>query len=257
MINEWDLTETNLSRLRKKIPEVAVIPTAAVEPHNLHLPEGQDLFHTTYIAKKVCEKAWKECGSVICLPAIPFGVDCNLADFPLAVHVSQSTLDKMLGDIIKSLSVHGIKKYVIINGHGGNDFKPFIRQMQCDLNIHLFLCDWWIVGKDKYDEIFEKEDDHSGEMETSVALALFPNLVEFKKAGDGKVSPFRFKALNKGWVNTSRNFSRLNDHCACGDPSCASAEKGEKYLKLVVERISEFITELAESPLDSSFPQVK
>ncbi len=254
MINEWNLTQTNLHRLSKQKIEVAVLPIGSIEPHNRHLPEGQDFLHTTYVAKESCKLAWEKCKSVICLPTIPYGVDCNLMDFPLAIHVSQTTLDALVNDIIVSLHNHEIKKVVLINGHGGNDFTPLIRQLQCDFEIHIFLCHWWKVGSDKYNEIFEKPDDHAGEFETSVALALYPELVELKNAGKGNVRPFRFKALNKGWVQTSRKFSRLNDHCAVGDPANASAEKGRKYLEIVIERISEFLIELANAPIDEMFP---
>ena len=107
---------------------------------------------------------------------------------------------------------------------------------------------------DKYNTIFEKPDDHAGEFETSVALALYPEFVELQKAKKGIPSPFRFDALNKGWVQTSRRFSRLNDHCAAGDPANAGAEKGKKYLEIVVKRISSFLVDLARSPIDETFP---
>ncbi len=255
MINEWDLSETNLDRLSKRLPEVAVIPVGAIEPHNRHLPQGQDFLHTTYVAKRCTETAWQKCKSVICLPTIPFGVDCNLMDFPLAIHVSQDTLNALLSDIIKSLRHYGIKKIVIINGHGGNDFTPLIRQLQCDLDVHLFVSNWWKVAMDKYNEIFTNEDDHAGEFETSVALALYPDLVEMDKAGDGMPRDFRFDALKKGWVQTSRRFSRLNDQCAAGNPAEADAQKGQMYINLVCERISTFLIELAESAIDEDFPQ--
>lgn len=257
MIHDWDLTETNLSRLSKNRLEVAVIPIGATEPHNLHLPQGQDFFHTSWVAKRSCQLAWEKCKSVICLPAIPYGVDCNLMDFPLAIHVSQSVLDAIIKDIILSLLKHGIKKILILNGHGGNDFAPFVRQMQCDCDVHLFLCNWWKVGMDKYYEIFEKPDDHAGEFETSVALALFPELVELQHAQKALARPFRFEALNKGWIQTSRNFAKLNNYCAVGDPANASAEKGKKYLNLVCQRISDFLVELAHAEIDGVFPQMK
>ncbi len=256
MTNEWDLAKTNLYRLSKNKPEVAVIPVAAIEPHNRHLPEGQDFLHTSYIAEQSCKTAWERCKSMICLPTIPYGVDCNLMDFPLAIHVSQATLDAMIKDIILSLLHHGIQKIVIINGHGGNDFSPLIRQIQCDLDVHVFLCNWWTVAMDKYEEIFEKPDDHAGEFETSIALELFPELVEYEKAGNGIAKPFRFEALQKGWIKTSRRFAKLNDHCATGEPSDATAEKGRKYLDLVLERISNFLVELAQTPIDDSFPHL-
>jgi len=255
VIVEWDLTQTNLHRISQRTYEVAVLPIGAIEPHNRHLPEGQDWLHTTWVARESCRIAWETCRSVICLPTIPYGVDCNLMDFPLAIHVSQNSLDAMVRDIIVSLHKHGIRKVVLLNGHGGNVFQSLIRQIQCDLDTHVFLCNWWTVGHDRYAEIFDESDDHAGEMETSVALALYPELVEQVQAGDGTARPFRFEALRKGWVTTSRNFRRLNDHCACGDPSRATAEKGRAYLNLVCERISAFLVELAPAPIDETFPQ--
>ena len=253
---EWDLTATNLGRLGRRKYEVAVLVTCAVEPHNRHLPLGQDLFHAGYVARRSCESAWQQSPNVVCLPAIPFGVDCNLMDFPMTVHLSQATLDKVLAEVIDSLRKHGIRKFVIVNGHGGNDFGPFIRQIQSDLDVHVFLCDWWQVGADRYDEIFSKPDDHAGQFETSIGLDLCPQLVELEAAGDGKTRPFRFEALEKGWVRTSRKFARLNDHCAAGDPTGASAEKGQQYLDLVCERISNFLVELAQAEIDEKFPHV-
>ena len=94
------------------------------------------------------------------------------------------------------------------------------------------------------------------EMETSIALALFPELVELDRAGSGQAAPFRFEALKKKWVKTSRKFSRLNDHCACGDPRKATAEKGRQYLELACGRISRFLVELAGAEVDGSFPHV-
>ena len=254
MIHEWDLTQTNLSRLANKKPEVAVLGAGAIEPHNFHLPEGQDFLHTSYVVKEVSRISWEKTKSVICLPPIPYGVDCNLLDYPLAIHVSQATLDTIISEITESLVFHDIKKILLINGHGGNDFAPLVRQIQYDLDVFFFLCNWYQVGIDKYQEIFEKADDHAGELETSVALELYPELVELSKAGKGEIRPFRFEALRKGWVKTSRNFSTINDQCATSDPFLASSEKGRKYLDLVCERISAFLIELAEAPIDEYFP---
>jgi creatinine amidohydrolase len=254
MIEEWDLTATNLHRASQRHYEVAVLPTGAMEPHNRHLPQGQDFRHTTWVARRSCQMAWEREAPVICLPTIPYGVDCNLLDFPLAVHVRQTTLDAIVGDVLASMRVHGIRKFVILNGHGGNDFTPLIRQIQCDTDVHIFVCNWWTVGQDRWGEIFDKPDDHAGEFETSVALALYPELVEPDVAGDGRTRPFQFEALRRGWVRTSRKFARLNDHCAAGDPSDASAEKGKKYLDLVCERVSTFLVELAAAPISEHFP---
>ncbi len=256
MINEWDITETNLGRLAKRKYEVAVLPTSAIEPHNRHLPQGQDFFHSNHVAREACAAAWEKIPAVLCLPGLPYGVDGGLMDFPIAVHVSQANLDAMIGDIVRSLRHYGIRKFVLVNGHGGNDFTPFIRQIQLDTDAHVFQCDWWKMGNDVYPQIFDFADDHAGELETSVAMELYPELVEMESAGDGASAEFAFEALRKGWVKTSRQFSKLNDHCAVGNPHRASAEKGREYLELVIGRLSDFLAELCLAPIDDRFPMM-
>ena len=256
MINEWDLTQTNQARLKQQMPNVAVLGASAIEAHNYHLPEGQDFLHTEAIVKHVTQIAWEKTRSVICLPTIPYGVDCNLMEFPLTIHVKQTTLDLMLTEIVASLVHHGIRKIVLINGHGGNDFTPLVRQIQADLDVFMFCCNFYEVGQDKHNEIFDTADDHAGELETSLALALFSELVELKQADSGASRPFQFEALEQGWIKTSRKFSSLNDHCGNADPSLSTAEKGQQYLDLIYHRISNFLIELAEADVNDHFPHL-
>jgi creatinine amidohydrolase len=254
MINEWDLTQTNQARLKQHMPNVAVLGSTAIEAHNYHLPEGQDFLHTEAIVKRVAQMAWEKTSSVICLPTIPYGVDCNLLEFPLTIHVKQTTLDLMLTEIVASLAHHGIRKIVLINGHGGNDFTPLVRQIQADLGVFIFWCNVYEVGQDKHNEIFDTADDHAGELETSMALALFPELVELEQADSGASRPFQFEALEQGWIKTSRMFSNLNDHCGNADSSLSTAEKGQQYLDFICNRISNFLIELAEADVNDHFP---
>jgi creatinine amidohydrolase len=256
MASPWDLASANLHQLTQHQYEVAVLPVGATEAHNRHLPEGQDFLVAGHIARRCCAAAWKQCRSVLCLPAMPYGVDCNLMAFPFTLHVSQAALDAVVRSIILAVRKHGIRKVVLINGHGGNDFMPLIRALQSETDVHTFLCNWWTVGSDRYDEIFDRADDHAGQMETSVALAVHPERVELEVAGDGQVRPYRFEALRRGWMSTSRDFARLNDHCGVGDPSGATAERGRRYLDLVCERITSFLVELAQAPIDAHFPHV-
>jgi len=155
MINEWDLTQTNQKRIMNNKPNVAILGTSAIEAHNYHLPEGQDFLHTDAIVKRVTKESWDKTKSVICLPTLPYGVDCNLIDFPLTIHVKQSTLDLMITEIVSSLVHHDIKKILLINGHGGNDFNPLVRQIQSELDVHMFWCNFYEI-KDKDNKIFDK-----------------------------------------------------------------------------------------------------
>ena len=105
--------------------------------------------------------------------------------------------------------------------------------------------EWGIITAEKKggEKIFSSDD-----------VAIGKLIVEMDNAGDGRVRPFRFEALQKGWVKTSRNFARLNDNCASGIPTDATAEKGKKYLDLVCARISQFLIEFARQPIDEYFP---
>ena len=93
------------------------------------------------------------------------------------MNLNPSTLGAVIGDLVDSLVRHGIRKIVLLNSHGGNDLKPVLRELYGRTPAKLFLCNWYRIFNDVYRDIFEEPDDHAGEMETSLALAYFPDLV--------------------------------------------------------------------------------
>jgi creatinine amidohydrolase len=254
MNSNYNLSELTLNDTIVKKYEVAVIPIGATEPHNYHLPYGTDFFHADYISGKSCELAEKEGASIIKLPAIPYGMDANMFKFPFAINVYQKTLNLFVKDIIDSLIINKIRKIVIINAHGGNDFKPFIRDLQPDIKAFVCYIDWWKVASDKYKEIFEYPDDHAGEMETSISLVMNPHLVHMENAKDGKFKKTKFEAINNGWVSIARRWDHLTESSGVGYPLKSSKEKGEAYLKITIERISKFLKELSHSEMNEKFP---
>ena len=233
--------------------EVAVIPIGATEPHNYHLPYGTDFFHADYVSSESCRIANEMGGDVIKLPVIPYGVDANMMGFPFALNVYQKTLNLFLTDIVNSLAVNKIKKIVIINGHGGNDFKPFLRDLM-PTEVFISYIDWWKVADDEYKNIFEFADDHSGEMETSIMLELKADLVKMEDASDGKFRKSRFEGVNQGWVTIARQWDKLTDSSGVGYPFKANAEKGKRYLGITVDRISKYLYELSKAEVKGKFP---
>ena len=255
----WRLAEQNLARVREADYQVAVLPLGAVEPHNLHLPYGTDLFESEVVADRVCAAAWDAGARVVQLPAIPYGTERNLAGFPLALNLDPSTLQAVLRDLVESLDRTGIHKVLLLNSHGGNDLKPFLREMYGRTPVRLFLCDWYRMVQDVYATIFAAPDDHAGEMETSLALAYFPDLVARDGqggllAGPGQKAVSRFRALEEGWVAITRPWHLLTTDSGAGDPRQASAGKGERLMEVIVERLAPFLVELAAAPLDERFP---
>jgi creatinine amidohydrolase len=258
-MRHYILAETNYAYTKANRYEVAVLPLGATEPHNLHLPYGTDLFEGTIVGERICQAAHERGAKVVLLPTIPFGTETNMARFPLAINVDPSTLYAFVTDVIKSCINSGIRKIVLLNSHGGNEMKPLLRELADKLDAHLFLCNWYTVMKDKYDSIFEHDDDHGGEMETSFMLAFYPQLVARNADGtlaadDGAVAPTRFDAINRGWVSITRPWHLLTTNSGSGYPHLASAEKAHKLLDLLAERLGTFLVELSAAKIDARFP---
>ena len=250
----WKLQTAALADVESLSYEVAVLPIGATEPHGRHLPFGTDAMHATYVAENACRAANREGAKTICLPTIPYGVDVNMLAFPFAMNVSQATLNRVVLDIAESLECHGIRKLVIVNGHGGNEFKSLLRERTMHKGLFMCLIDWWMTAEDIGETLFENGGDHGNEMETSVMLHLFPDLVHMENAGTGETRETDFEAINRGWVKISRPWHLLTADSTCGDPRKSDAEKGERYLSLAVGRIAQFLRQLSAVPKDENFP---
>ncbi len=255
----WLLEEAALTDAREMRWNVAVLPMGATEPHNLHLPYGTDSIEAWHLADRCCCKATELGGRVVQLPVIPYGTETNLREFPLAINLQPSTLFLVLRDIVQSLEQSGIDRLLILNSHGGNEFKPFLREIYGQTKVHIFLCNWYQMIRDMAAEICTYQDDHAGEMETSLVMSFRPELVRRNEAGElaadaGDRRPLRFQALREGWVGLSRPWHLLTTNSGSGNPHQASASKGELLATAVVDRIGPFLAELSKSEVDDYFP---
>lgn len=255
----WNLAEANYSQIGSESFEVAVLPLGATEPHNLHLPYSTDTLQCNILGARICQAATQQGAKVVLLPTIPYGTETNLKEFPLAINLNPSTLYRVVQDIIESLVGSGIRKIVLLNGHGGNEMKPLLRELSGKTPAQLFLCNWYQVISDVYDRIFEEKEDHAGEMETSFGLAFFPDLVGRRPDGSlladaGATASTRFEGVNRGWVSISRPWHLLTTNSGSGNPHRATAAKGEMLMEVLEQRLGQFLVELSEAPLDSHFP---
>lgn len=257
----WLLSEINYGYVKEHPYQVAVLPMGATEPHNLHLPYGTDAYEADGIGSRACELAWQHGAKVVMLPTMPYGTETNMMEFPLAMNVNPSTLTRMISDIVDSLAKHKVLKLVILNSHGGNDFKPVLRELTDKTPVKLFLCEWYRgMSADFSKQIFASPDDHAGEAETSLIQFLKPHLVATDPttgkltADAGSVAKTRFEAINQGWVSITRPWHLLTTNSGSGNPHAASAEKGQQFLEAVAERFASFLVELSASPLDEKFP---
>ena len=256
----WVLAETNYHHVQSCEYQVAVLPMGATEPHNLHLPYSTDTLQAETIASRACQTAWQQGARVVMLPAIPYGTETNQRQCRLSMNLNPSTLGLVIRDLVESLEGHGIHKLLIVNSHGGNEFKPLLRELYGKTTVQLFLCDWFRgLTADVRPGLFSATDDHAGEVETSLGLAFFPHLVRTTPDGtlaadDGAVRSTRFDAVNRGWVSITRPWHLLTTNTGSGNPHAATAEKGQKLMDIMVQRLAGFLVELAASNTDSSFP---
>jgi creatinine amidohydrolase len=256
MPRPWVLAEQSHAFVRERKWEVAVLPFGATEPHNLHMPYGTDNFQVDEIGSRACERAFGAGANVLLLPTIPFGVNTNHLKVPggLALSVNPTTLFALLTDLVDSLERQGVRKLVLLNGHGGNELKPLMRELHHRTKVFICLCDWFRMGTDTYAGTFKKPGEHADEVETSLGLAFFPHLMHPELADDGAARPTRFEALNRGWVSMTRPWHLVSKNTGLGDPSAATAEKGEKLMGVLVERLSAFLVELSSAKMDENFP---
>lgn len=250
----WKLQEMNYKQVQETAVEAAILPIGSTEAHNLHLPYGTDYYQVEAVADRACARAAAEGAKVVRLPGVPYGVESNLQKFRLTLHVRQSTLDLLIGDLVRSLAQHGVRKLVILNGHGGNNFQPCVRDLFGQTPVFIAVVDWWKLGQDVRASIFARSGEHADEMETSCCLHLVPHLVHLDQADEGKVRRSRFEALNKGWAWIPRPWERLTTNSGFGNPSQATAEKGQQFLDLIAQRLAKFLVELSNEPMDEKFP---
>jgi creatinine amidohydrolase len=252
----WILAEQSHAAIRSQKWQVAVLPFGATEPHNLHMPYGTDNFQVEAIGQRACEAAYRAGARVLLLPTMPYGVNTNHLRIPGAVacSVRPTTLLQLLTDLVDSLERQGIQKLLLLNGHGGNELKPLMRELHHRTGVFLCLCDWYRMAADLYGGIFERPGEHADEVETSLGLAFFPELVQMELADEGAAQPTRLDAINRGWITITRPWHLATTNTGLGDPRPASADKGRKLMDRIVEGLGSFLVQLAGLPMDEKFP---
>lgn len=232
--------------------ETAILPWGATEAHNTHLPYATDTIEAESVAVEAARRAWERGAKVVVLPSLPFGVQTGQREIPLCLNLNPSTQLAILRDLCADLSRHGIRKLVILNGHGGNDFKQIIRELQPATGLLLCQLNWWsCVPAAPY---FTEPGDHAGELETSVVQRLRPDLVRpLSEAGPGTLHRFAVRGFREGWAWTPRHWIEATDDTGVGNPSAATAEKGARFLDAACEQVAGFLVELSATPVDRMY----
>jgi creatinine amidohydrolase/Fe(II)-dependent formamide hydrolase-like protein len=243
------------AQIRFKEVDLALLPVGSTEQHGPHLPLDTDAFDALYLAREVAASCSDP--KPIVLPLIPYGVSYHHLDFSGTLSVKPETLSQLVYDIGMSVARHGVTKLVVINAHGGNiPALQFAAQM-INRDAHIFTCveTGETSEKDVLELIETNNDVHAGEMETSTTLATRPSVVR-KERIKKYIPRFSSRYLDfssKRSVEWFARVAKISPSGVLGDPTKASAEKGEKIWALMIEHLVRFVEDLKKMSLDEIF----
>ncbi len=252
-IRPYILAENNWRHLKDFRYDLAVLPWGATEAHNFHLPYGTDNYEGESLAAEAARYAWEGGGKLVVLPGIPFGVNTGQSDIYLDLNLNPSTQLVILTDIISTLDRQGIKKLLIFNSHGGNNFKPLVRELGLKFP-QMWICfsNWFqALDREKY---FLEPGDHADELETSLMLHLKPELVLPPETwGKGAAKEHRIQGFKEGWAWAERKWSEISADTGVGNPRAATVEKGERYFEAITKKLGAFMLELCKADRDKLY----
>lgn len=241
------LSSVTYQELKNRNVQLAVLPWGATEAHNYHLPYGTDNIEAVHIASKAAEIAWNEGTDLVVLPVIPFGVNTGQSDILLDMNLNPSTQRAILFDLITVLNRQGIYKLLIVNSHGGNDFKAILRELGLQFpEMMLCTCNWF--QSVKRTDYFEEPGDHADELETSLMLHIAPETVRpLDMAGNGSEKRPRIEAFREGWAWMERKWSQVTEDTGTGNPRKSTPEKGAAYFEAVTLKMARLMTDIARA----------
>ncbi|MEM1607436.1 MAG: creatininase family protein, partial [Candidatus Bathyarchaeia archaeon] len=214
-----------------------------------HLPLTTDAF----IVFSICVKAAEASGELLVMPPIYYGCSAHHMDFPGTISIEAQSFMGYVYDVCRSLIAHGFRKIIILNGHGGNiaPLQMVARRISEETDSLCAVISWWSLAEKEISSLRESDFPggmaHACELETSVMLRLKPEYVKMERA----VKDIGFQKSNFIWLDLmkpspvylSENFSTLSSSGIIGDPTLATAEKGEKILDAVVGNLVKFVDE--------------
>lgn len=242
---------------RLKYVDTAILPCGAIEQHGPHLPVDIDYFDAVYLANRVAEACSDPKPFV--LPPIPFGVSYHHDEFKGTLSVTNDGLSRFVYDIGMSLAHNGIKKLIILNGHGDNAPTLSYAAQMINRDAQIFVCveTGETSDPDIYDLIGTHNDIHAGEIETSTTLAVRPEMVQMDKAVNETLkfgSDYLDYTSDRG-VSWYVRTKKISESGVMGDATIATAEKGKAMWDLMVDHLVRFIEVIKKSKLEDLHQQ--
>jgi creatinine amidohydrolase len=241
--NWLDLTTEDF-RTRDMSRAIAVLPVAAIEQHGPHLPVVVDSLLCGAVARRGAERAAavRPALPAVVAPVVWTGLSEHHMPFGGTISLDVATFSALLGGICGSLQRHGFRRILLLNGHGGNDaaLRVFVEQASPASTAVLATVNYWHLAALEFAQILERQSGvlHACEAETSMVMALRPELVDPARFAEARADEGeRSLAAAYRW----RSFAARTPSGALGDPTAASAEKGERLLAAAGAALAELL----------------
>jgi creatinine amidohydrolase len=239
---------------------VAVVPLGSLEQHGPHLPCGVDSIQIDEVMARMVARVDPELPVCIC-PTVDYSV-VQWASPLASAGVAPQTLEQCLLDITHALTDLGFSKIVLAHGHGSlpagrSALWQAMHEKRPALYVDLMPFD---RCQEQIAEIVGGPLGHAEAAETSMMLAIRPDLVNVDEAGPTPADPlgedFPFPSLKREGSYTIPSIESLPDGFYGSDVSLASAEKGEKILDVLAESVAEVVGEMASAPTPAEYKHV-
>lgn len=256
--NYQDLTRLEMESVDRE-NTIVLIPIGALEQHGNQLPLGTDDIIAFGTVRRLVDALEKEDPNfpMLVFPVLPIGLSTEHRNFCGSITLKPDTLYHMLYDICESLAHHGFKKIAILITHGGNTpvVQILSREIRSAFGIAVFMINSGaFFGNPEVVETVSPGniwDFHGGEMETAMVLAEKPELVKLETAVPGVPEKFKdnktftvYGPVTLGWVSEEWTAPDGTPIGIGGDPSGATAEKGEIIYKSFVRSMVDGLKEI-------------
>ncbi len=247
------LAENNWKTVKDSVYELAILPWGACEAHNYHLPYGTDIIEAEQVAAEAARIAWEKGAKVTVLPVIPFGVNTGQSDVLLDMNMNPSTQLAVLRDVVTVLNRQGIHKLVILNSHGGNDFRVMIRELGLQFpDMFLSQCNWYqALDQKEYLRKQRRPRRRDGDQRyTSPHASPGATAGRSRRRRLEEIRVYRHsRRLGMGRAPLDKSYTDTG----VGDPRQATAGKGERYFKAVTEKVGQYFYEVASTSRDNLY----
>ena len=242
---EWARLKAHELRDLANRNAVVVIPVAAMEQHGPHLPVQVDSRLATEVCHRAARIAYPARPTVV-LPVIWCGLSEHHMPFGGTITLDHQTLHALFRCIVDSVMRHGFNDVLILNGHGGNILSSQIiaQDLSLEMPMRIVAATYWLEGASRIGPLLEDQSNvlHAGEAETSMMMALTPELVDATELETHAVdADLGFLQAGEGSFRW-RDLAHVTPNGVIGDPSRASAEKGERLLDAAAQAIADLIT---------------